>query len=565
MGSPGACRPESHATASSLLLAAGIVLAHPNAIRADELEDLLRRPPTPGSVALLASHARDKGVADRLKLALTSSEPDVRGVAARLIDLRGLADFLPDLQSALTAEADPDAATEEARALVSLGGPAYDEVVLAAARRFTGKLDPELVRILARVRGPQALDLYFTSLHDISLSTSDREAFFRIASRGQRDPLIAAAAIALGHRDAVAWQAILNIAAEAGLTLDQPVMVEALRSEPVFRGEAAWYLAKTYCGGRPTNSSEILATISEAETTGLQAGDPELRFGAEMLRRVLGRPPVEDEAWIACLESNPTCHLDSDFLESPLIDYLTPRERKAILRRNDADLPPKGKSGGKKSSSKQSRDEPRLRLVTGLPKGTARDLIKTGGCTSNSRERRYAVARIEFRVDGLPSHVRLEVASSGPMCREIAASLFLMTLTPPDDYVPLDRTLKYVALFDPDSLQCSEALTPSPVAKDLPDIFRVRGKAVVAPKLVRKVEPFYPESARQDREEGVSLYEAIISQTGCIRDLRLLKSSTALFDLSGMEALSHWRYTPATLNGRPVNVYLTVTVTFRLR
>jgi outer membrane biosynthesis protein TonB len=32
----------------------------------------------------------------------------------------------------------------------------------------------------------------------------------------------------------------------------------------------------------------------------------------------------------------------------------------------------------------------------------------------------------------------------------------------------------------------------------------------------------------------------------------------------GMEAISRWQYQPATLDGRPVRVYLTVTVTFRL-
>jgi hypothetical protein len=31
-----------------------------------------------------------------------------------------------------------------------------------------------------------------------------------------------------------------------------------------------------------------------------------------------------------------------------------------------------------------------------------------------------------------------------------------------------------------------------------------------------------------------------------------------------MEAIARWRYRPATLNGRAVSVYLTVTVTYNL-
>ncbi len=565
MGLLRAPRPKPSAIVSALVLLSSLLLTPPRAAWAEELEKLLRGPLTPGSVALFASHTRVKGVAERVKLALTSGEPDVRGVAARVVGLGALSDLLPDTRDALTRETDADAAREQMRTLVSVGGPAYDETVFAAARRFAPRLDRELARILSRARGPQALDLYFALLHDMSLSDSDREGFFRIAIRGQKDPLIAAAAIALGHRNAVAWQAVLNIAAEAGLTLDQPVMVEALRSEPVFRGEAAWYLAKTYCGGPPANASEVLAAISEAEATDLQAGDPELRFGSEMLRRVLGRPPVEDEGWIACLRSNPKCHLDSDFLESPLIDYLTPREHEAILQRNEANLPPEAKSGGKKFSSKQSRDEPGLRLVTGLPKGTARDLLETGGCSSSLAWRWWSVANLEFRADGLPRHVSLGAAPSGRGCTETATSLFLMTLAPGGDYVRPDRTLTYVALFDPDSMSCNEGSSLSSLisTKGSSDALRVRGN-VVPPKLTKKVEPVYPKSARGNREQGVSIYEAIISPTGCVRDLRLLRSSTPLLDLTGIEAISHWRYTPATLDGRPVSVYLTVTVTYSL-
>jgi TonB family protein len=79
------------------------------------------------------------------------------------------------------------------------------------------------------------------------------------------------------------------------------------------------------------------------------------------------------------------------------------------------------------------------------------------------------------------------------------------------------------------------------------------------------VEPFYPVEARKQLQEGVSIYEAIIAPTGCVREVRLQKSSYPILDMVGMEAIARWQYRPATLEGRPVPVYLTVTVSYRLR
>ena len=46
--------------------------------------------------------------------------------------------------------------------------------------------------------------------------------------------------------------------------------------------------------------------------------------------------------------------------------------------------------------------------------------------------------------------------------------------------------------------------------------------------------------------------------------MKVLKSVNPLLDASAVRAVQQWRYRPATLNGRAVRVYLTVTVTFNL-
>lgn len=90
------------------------------------------------------------------------------------------------------------------------------------------------------------------------------------------------------------------------------------------------------------------------------------------------------------------------------------------------------------------------------------------------------------------------------------------------------------------------------------------GGDVKAPQLVNRVEPSYPEAARKARMEGVVILEAIITANGNVEDVKVLKSVNPLLDAAATRAVSQWKYRPATLNGRAVRVYLTVTVTFNL-
>ena len=90
------------------------------------------------------------------------------------------------------------------------------------------------------------------------------------------------------------------------------------------------------------------------------------------------------------------------------------------------------------------------------------------------------------------------------------------------------------------------------------------GGEVKAPVLQSRVEPTYPEAARKARMEGVVILEAIITASGSVEEVKVLKSVNPLLDASAVRAVQGWKYKPATLNGRAVRVYLTVTVTFNL-
>jgi protein TonB len=57
--------------------------------------------------------------------------------------------------------------------------------------------------------------------------------------------------------------------------------------------------------------------------------------------------------------------------------------------------------------------------------------------------------------------------------------------------------------------------------------------------------------------------EAIIGVDGTVRDVRVLRSIPVL-DQAATDAVRQWEYTPTLLNGVPVPVIMTVTVSFTL-
>lgn len=90
------------------------------------------------------------------------------------------------------------------------------------------------------------------------------------------------------------------------------------------------------------------------------------------------------------------------------------------------------------------------------------------------------------------------------------------------------------------------------------------GGDVGSPVLILRIEPVYPEAARKLHAEGIVIVDAVISATGVVEEVRVVKSAHPLLDAAAVESVSRWRYSPATLNGQAVRVLLSVTVRFSL-
>ncbi len=80
------------------------------------------------------------------------------------------------------------------------------------------------------------------------------------------------------------------------------------------------------------------------------------------------------------------------------------------------------------------------------------------------------------------------------------------------------------------------------------------------------VQPMYPEAARRDMVQGAVILQAIIGADGSVGSITVLREEQPDYGFreSAVEAVRQWRYDPATRDGVPVPVYLTINVRFSL-
>jgi TonB family protein len=97
-----------------------------------------------------------------------------------------------------------------------------------------------------------------------------------------------------------------------------------------------------------------------------------------------------------------------------------------------------------------------------------------------------------------------------------------------------------------------------------PPATRIRqGGNVQAAKLVNRVQPQYPQIAREEHLQGTVHLHAIIGKDGSVSHLVVLQGYCSLAK-SSMDAVSKWRYTPTLFSGQPVEVDTTIDVIFSL-
>jgi len=70
--------------------------------------------------------------------------------------------------------------------------------------------------------------------------------------------------------------------------------------------------------------------------------------------------------------------------------------------------------------------------------------------------------------------------------------------------------------------------------------------------------------AKSQHVSGNVLVDALIDDTGRVTSMSVVSGPTLLHQ-AAMDALKQWKYQPASLDGKPVPMHLTVTIRFRLQ
>jgi len=95
------------------------------------------------------------------------------------------------------------------------------------------------------------------------------------------------------------------------------------------------------------------------------------------------------------------------------------------------------------------------------------------------------------------------------------------------------------------------------------DPIRVEGD-VVAPVLVRRVNPIYSPEAKYEHVQGRVFLELTIDTTGTVTDLEIQRGIPGL-NVTSVDAACCWKFKPATKNGQPVSVYYQVYLDYGMR
>ena len=127
------------------------------------------------------------------------------------------------------------------------------------------------------------------------------------------------------------------------------------------------------------------------------------------------------------------------------------------------------------------------------------------------------------------------------------------------------NTLILLLLF----IGCNKGSGELELSKDGNQIIKSSPKAQFTeydtpPIPLTSISPEYPEDAQADQIEGMVLVQAFILANGSVADVGVLKSLRDDLDQSAIVAIQNTTFEPATADGNPVAVWISIPINFRL-
>jgi protein TonB len=93
------------------------------------------------------------------------------------------------------------------------------------------------------------------------------------------------------------------------------------------------------------------------------------------------------------------------------------------------------------------------------------------------------------------------------------------------------------------------------------------GSGIVNPRILREVKPQYTADAMRAKVQGTVLLECVVLADGTVGRVDVVRSLDPTFglDFEAVKAARQWQFQPGTRFGEPVNVLVTIELTFTLR
>jgi protein TonB len=513
--------------------------------------------PTPYSVATLIHEKNDAALSEPLTAALQSPVALVRATAARVVAVRGLKSLLPLLRERVAAESDATAAREEIRSLALLGD--NDDIVLAtqSASHWPAGMDQALGLAVARRGGRDAVDSYISTLRKTRMKNVTE--FFRVAMWGRENLIGYAGARLLAAKDERGWRGFLDALEESQVAMDSGVITSSLTSDSEeMRAASIWFLVRGYAFD-PAKIPEIVREKVLGERADLSSNRED--FGVELLRRMLGGEKKTSPRWLSYLQSE-----EADVLMrrvgNQVLQYLTDEEYRVRYNRCEVQVQECMMPAKRSALTIPSRPvtPPAFNLPELLPAGLSDAVIAGTKCN----DLWVGVGQATVDIAGRVKSLDLGKVGTNRACRNAIETLLRLSFA--------TNTSLRSALAG-EVLLVHAARTPLCLDEDVPrddataTLLRVGGN-VEAPKVVKRVEPRFPESARKAMGRGrnvVITVESVISKDGCMRSIRILSQSPyPEWNGEVVLALSQWKFLPGRLDGQPVDVIFNLSVNFKM-
>ena len=200
-----------------------------------------------------------------------------------------------------------------------------------------------------------------------------------------------------------------------------------------------------------------------------------------------------------------------------------------------------------------------MRLAPPLWPGFLASLFEAAGCKPD-RSPSFAVVGAGYRPDGRIATLSPQRASIPGNCTPVVSAIARLALNDSEYPVAAGTTEWLIVPLAADHLECANRTPVESAAGN-----RVgRDAGIEPPQKTRDVRPDYPPAMQQKRISGLVRVEAVIASTGCVSALRITRGLETGLNYSAIRAVSQWRFTPTLVNGAPVPIKMTFTVTYNV-